>query len=163
MRLKLNLGTRFCESCGTFFFLCIKICITMERIMMKWLNYWWWLQSIEYVSTGNQLGSLTDWGRVTHICFNNLTILVSDKCLSPDRRQAIIWTNAWILLIGPLGSNFSEMLIKIHTFSFNKMYSKMSSGKRRSFCLSLNVLILLYPVRIARGSLHKGYSCCYQA
>ena len=34
------------------------------------------------------------------------------------RRQAIIWTNAGILLIGPLGTNFSEILIEIHIFSF---------------------------------------------
>ena len=33
----------------------------------------------------------------------------SDNGLSPDRRQVIIWTNAGILLIGPLGTNFSEM------------------------------------------------------
>ena len=31
------------------------------------------------------------------------------------RRQAIIWTNA-ILLIGPLETNFTEILIEIHTF-----------------------------------------------
>ena len=31
----------------------------------------------------------------------------SDNGLSPDQCQAIIWTNAGILLIGPLGTNFS--------------------------------------------------------
>ena len=56
---------------------------------------------------------LTHWGRVTHICVNKLTIIVSDNGLSPGRRQAIIWNNAGILLIGPLGINFSEILIKI--------------------------------------------------
>ena len=86
--------------------------------------------------------SLTHWGRVTHICVGKLTIIGSDKSLSPDRRQAIIWTNAGILLIGPLGTNVSETLIKIHTFSFQKMHLKMSSGKWRPFCLGLNVLIL---------------------
>ena len=30
--------------------------------------------------------------------------------------QAIIWTNAEILLIGPLGTNYDEMLIKIQQF-----------------------------------------------
>ena len=43
----------------------------------------------------------THWGRVTHICINKLTIVGSDNGLSPGRRQAIIWTNAGILLIGP--------------------------------------------------------------
>ena len=53
---------------------------------------------------------LTHWGRVTHICIGKLTIIGSDNGLSPGRRQAIIWTNAAILLIGPLGTNFSEIL-----------------------------------------------------
>ena len=52
---------------------------------------------------------LTHWGRVTHICVGNLTIIGSDNGLSPGRRQAIIWTNAGILLFGPLGSNSSDI------------------------------------------------------
>ena len=59
---------------------------------------------------------LTLWGQVTHICVGNLTIIGSDNGLSPGRRQAITWTNVGILLIGPPGTNFSEMLIEIHTF-----------------------------------------------
>ena len=84
--------------------------------------------------------SLTDWGRVTHICVSNLTIIGSDNDLSPDRRQAIIWTNAGILLICPLGTNFSEILIEILTFSFKKMRLKVSSARWRPFCLCRNVL-----------------------
>ena len=86
---------------------------------------------------------LTHWGRVTHICVSNLTITSSDNGLSPGRRQAIIWTNAGILLIGPLGTNFSEILIEINTFSFKKMRLKMPSAKWRPFCLGLNELIWL--------------------
>ena len=82
---------------------------------------------------------LTHWGRETHICVSKLTIVASDNGLSPGRRQAIIWTNAGILLIGPLGTNFNEILITIHTFSFKKMHLKMSSAKWRPFCLGLNV------------------------
>ena len=70
----------------------------------------------------------------------NLTIIGSDDSLSPGRRQAIIWTNAGILLIWTLGTNFSETLTEIHTFSFEKMYLKMSSAKWRQRCLGLNVL-----------------------
>ena len=87
-----------------------------------------------------RIHQLTHWGRVTHICVANLTIIGSDNGLSPSRRQAIIWTNAGILLIGPLWTNFREILIKIITFSFKKMRSKVSSGKGRPSCLSLNVL-----------------------
>ena len=65
---------------------------------------------------------LTHWGRVTHICVSEIIIIGSDNGSSPSRRQAIIWTNAGILLIGPLGTNFSEILIGIHTFSFKKMH-----------------------------------------
>ena len=52
---------------------------------------------------------LTHWGRVTHICVSKLAIIGSDNGLSPGRRQAIIWTNAGIMVIGPLGTNFSEI------------------------------------------------------
>ena len=47
-------------------------------------------------------------GRVTHICVSKLTIIGWDNGLLPDRRQAITWTNDEILLIGPLGANFSK-------------------------------------------------------
>ena len=83
----------------------------------------------------------THWGWVMHICVGNPTIIGSDNGLSsPGWSQEIIYTNAGILLIGPLGTNFSEILIKILTFSFNKMHLKMLSAEWRPFCLSLNVL-----------------------
>ena len=50
---------------------------------------------------------------MTQICVSKLTIIGSDNGLSPGRRQAIIWTNAGILLMRPLGTNFNEMLIEI--------------------------------------------------
>ena len=81
---------------------------------------------------------LTHWGRVMHKCVSKLTTIGSDNGSSPVRRQAIIWTNAGILLIGPLGTNFSEILIEIHIFSFKKMHLKTSSAKWRLFCLGLN-------------------------
>ena len=87
-----------------------------------------------------QFSSLTHWGRVTHICVSNLTIIGSANGLTPGRRQAIIWTNAGILSIRPAGTNFSETLIEIDVFSFKKMHLKMSSGKWRPFRLGLNVL-----------------------
>ena len=84
--------------------------------------------------------TLTRWDRVTHICVSKLTTIGSDNGLSPGRRQAIMWTNAGILLIGTLGTNFNEILSEIHTFSFKKMYLKISFAKWRPFCLGLNVL-----------------------
>ena len=73
----------------------------------------------------------THWGRVMHICFSKLTITGWDNGLSPGQPQAFIWTNAGILSIRPLGANFNEILIKIHTFSFNKIHLKLSSVKSR--------------------------------
>ena len=86
---------------------------------------------------------LTHWGRVTHICISKLTILGLDNGLLPGRRQVIIWTNAGIFLIPTLGTNFSEILGEIHSFSFKKMHLKMSSAKGRLFSLSLNELRVL--------------------
>ena len=87
------------------------------------------------LSEGNPpvTGWLTHWGRVAHLCVGKINIIGSDNGLSPRRRQAIIWTIAGILLIGPLGTNFSEILIGIQTFSFTKMHLKMSSAKWRPF------------------------------
>ena len=53
--------------------------------------------------------------------------------LSPIRHQIIIQTNARLLSIGPLGTNVSEILIKIINFSFTKIHLKMSSAKWRPF------------------------------
>ena len=95
--------------------------------------------------------SLTHRGRVMHICIGNLATIGSDNGLSPRRRQAIIWTKAGILLIGPWGTNFSEILISIQSFSFKKMHLKMASAKWRPFCLGLNVLSFQMPVPHTHG------------
>ena len=73
---------------------------------------------------------------------SKLTIFGSDNGLSPGRRQAIIWTNAGIMLIRTLGTNFSWILTEILTFAFKKMRLKSSSANWRPSCLGLNVLIL---------------------
>ena len=102
------------------------------------------LEQNSSISTANALEllqyCLTHWGRVTHICVSKLIIIGSDNGLSPGRRQAIIWTNNGILLIGPLGTNFSEILFGIQTFSFKKMHLNVSSAKWRPLCLGLNEL-----------------------
>ena len=67
---------------------------------------------------------LTHWGRVTYICISKLITIGSDNGLSPSRRQAIIWTNAGMLLIGPLGTNFGVFLIGIQILHWRKCISK---------------------------------------
>ena len=111
-------------------------------VLCRHFEYTWSIISwYHVVSVLADCVALTHWGRVTHICVSKLSIIGSDNGLSPGRRQPIIWTNAGILLIRTLGINFSEILSEIHAFSFKKMHLKMSSAKRRPFCLGLNVLI----------------------
>ena len=79
------------------------------------------------------------WRNTCHVpcpnltCVGKLTTIGSDNGLSPGQRQAIIRTIAGTLLIGPLGTNFSDILIRIQTFSFKKMHLKMWSAKWRPF------------------------------
>ena len=99
----------------------------------------WWSQSaLMQVMACFLFGKpLPHWGRVTHICISKLTIVGSDNGLLPGWRQTIIWTNAGMLLIGPLGTSFSETLIEIYIFSFKKMHLQLSSRKWRPLCLVL--------------------------
>ena len=99
-----------------------------------------WQMSLAFYFHNTFILPLTHWDRATHICVSNLTIIASDNGLSPGRRQAIIWTSAGMLLIGPLGTNFSEILVEIVAFSFKKTRLKVSSAKWRPCCLGLNVL-----------------------
>ena len=72
------------------------------------------------------------------MCFGELIINGLDNGLSPGQRQAIIRTNVGILLIGPLETNSSEILIGIQTFSFMKMHLKMSAiFVLASMCLTI--------------------------
>ena len=83
----------------------------------------------------------------------NWVIVGSDNSLWPVQRKAIIWTNAGMLLIGPLRTHFTEILIEIQTFSLRKIRLKMSFAKCCSFRLGLNVLTAL-PGSMARR--HRG-------
>ena len=60
-------------------------------------------------------------------------------------------TNAGILLIGTLGTNFSEILIGIQTFSFEEMHFKMLSAKWRP-CVSASMLLT--------NTYGTGYNMC---
>ena len=77
---------------------------------------------------------LTQRDRVTHICVSKLTNTGSDNCLSPGRRQAIIWTNAGILLIRTSGTNLGGILIEIDTFPFKNMHLETPSAKWGPLC-----------------------------
>ena len=65
----------------------------------------------------------------------------SDNGLSPSQCQAIIWTNAGLLSIGPKGSNFSEISIKKKTFHSQKRIWKYHLGYWQPFCPGEDELI----------------------
>ena len=94
----------------------------------------WSPYKINMLSNSGWNSSLTHWGRVMHICVSKLNIIGSDNGLLHGRCQAITWTNANLLSIGPLETNFSEILIEILTFLFIKMHLNMSSVKWWPFC-----------------------------
>ena len=48
------------------------------------------------------------------------------------RHQAINWTNADLLSIGPLGTKFSGIQTKIQSFSFMEMHINMPSMKQET-------------------------------
>ena len=120
----------------------------LYSILLSLLNRMWIIdhclglgnETMAYVVCPIVFHSSTVWGRVTQIYVCKLTTIVSNNILSPGRRQAIIWTKAGILLIGPFGTDFSAILIEIYIHSFKKMHVKLSSGDWRPYCLGLNVL-----------------------
>ena len=104
---------------------------------------------------------LTNRGR---IYISKLSIIGSDNILLPGRRQAIIWTNAAILLIETLGTIFSEIWSEIHIFYFKKMHLKMSSAKWRSYYIGLDVThdqSILALVNLARNHPTKWFTKNY--
>ena len=65
-----------------------------------------------------------------------------------------------MLLIGPLETNFSEMLI--HIFSFKKMHLKLLPGKRQPFVSGLNVFnvsldMVKWVINASDGLSHQSY------
>ena len=53
------------------------------------------------------------------------SLILIIACLLPGQSQNIIWTDAAISLIKPLETNFNEILIEIHIFSFKKLHLKI--------------------------------------
>ena len=102
---------------------------------------------------------------ITNISFNTLMRLCdayigSDKCLLPGRRQAIIRTSDGILLIGPSGTNFSE--IEIY-FLLTKCIWKCHLENGGHF-VSASMCYMLYcthlPIKyVVLGELDGHWSC----
>ena len=69
----------------------------------------------------------------------------SDNGLSPIQRQTIIWTSAGLLPIGPLGTTFSVILIKLKKYS-RKWIWKDRLWKGSHFVQGRWVNIIVIPV-----------------
>ena len=94
---------------------------------------------------------------MTHICVCKLTIIGSHDRLLPWRRQAIVWANAGISLIEPLGTNFSEILnwkIFIQESAFENVVCKMSAILSRPQCVKYVSVELLMIVTISDVLVH---------
>ena len=101
----------------------IYACVITKMLLICWCGKRWrW-----------DINRLTRRGRMTHTCLSELINIGSDNGSSPGMPQAIICTNAGIMLSNPYGTNFNEILIESHILLFKKMQLKISSGKWRSF------------------------------
>ena len=82
----------------------------------------------------------------------------SIQIMVPDLRQTIIRTNDDLLLSKSIGTNFSDIWIKIPQFSFKKLNIKMSV-QFQPFCLGINMLTLACYIVVhglTRSSLIHG-------
>ena len=77
------------------------------------------------------------------ICVSKLTKFGSNNGLWSCRRQAIIWTNAGILLIRTLGTIFSKISSEIRVILFKKMHFKMASILSRSQCVNSSTEVVI--------------------
>ena len=105
---------------------------------------------VVFRNLGNEIwncrGKLTHWCGVTHICISKLTTI--------GRCQAIIWTQAGILFIRTVETNFSEMLDEIRPFSFKECTWKcrLRNGVHfvsASMCQNISLSILNTAIRQA--------------
>ena len=123
-------------------------CVNTQSMTVSYKISW---TKLDWYKKNKKNNSNNSYRNLVYIIINSLrlsasvnyTIIGSDNGLLPGWHQAIIWTNAGVLLTGLLGTNLSEILIEIYTFSFKKMHLKMLLGKWQPFCLGLNVLAWL--------------------
>ena len=113
-----------------------------EPVMLAtihYLNQWCWQQSIIWTSDEPMMLCCFYNSPAPSAAYmsGNQVSIASDNGLSPIQHKAIMQTNAGLLLIEPLGMNFSEILIKIQNFSFTKMHPKTLPAKCQPFCLGV--------------------------
>ena len=96
--------------------------------------------------------------------------------MSTGRRQATVWNNAGLLLIGPLGINVSEIVIEINTSSITKIHLNVpitqgdatifpshrasSAGRWFLYEAVLNKLLNKKPAPVIRNTLALVWRHC---
>ena len=98
-----------------------------------------------------------------YICASKLTIIGTDNDLSLGRRQAIIWTNAGILLTRNFRTDVSESLSKIHTFSFTQMSLDICEMAATLFQSQCVILWNFYQVSNVKWGVFTEQICLWKA
>ena len=110
---------------GAFVYISRRTCIFCDGRKIMVASLWYNHLHQQIISLKWSLGNtshpswINHWGPVTYIRVAKGAIIGSDNGLSPDRRQAIIWTNAGTLLIQTIGTTFSEIFIR-NSFIFTE-------------------------------------------
>ena len=95
-----------------------------EKLRMLKTNIWVAVSESSSWHCFYKVYLLTHWGWVMHVCAINLVIFGSGSVLC----QAITWINIELLLFGPIGTNWTEMLTEILIFPLKKNNLKMSDN-----------------------------------
>ena len=104
----------FCNQCWDGWWSCTVIWITwssLSRVLRKAVKL-----KHSFTHLHSYMHCLTHWGWVMHLCLN-YAITNPDNGLSSVCQKAIILINAGLLWVGPIGTNFIEILIRILIFS----------------------------------------------
>ena len=117
---------------------CIIWCIWRQTLQKLWYAIFIGLNVVNVclcVACLHQIITASRPGR-KYVSVNKVNI-GSDNDLASVWHQAVLWTNVGVLLLEPLGTNFSEIWNKVQTYSYKKMSLKMLSAKWWSFCLKV--------------------------
>ena len=120
------------------------LCVIFKYMPMKYMKCTWlccdcWCSLSSLTHCGLRSMIMCQWvgSPLTHLP------LVPHICISELGQN---WFR-WLLSIGTLGPNSSEILLKIQNFSFTKMHQKISSAKWWPFCPGGDELrVVLLPV-----------------
>ena len=136
----------------------ISSLVVPSDMMMLTVRETWYQSVLHVTSVTNNTRCLNSCPPVPHICVSESGPHWSGNGLSPVSRQAIIWTNAGILIIRTLRTNFSEILsekyelnsyICIQENAFEKVVCEMVtilSRRRWVNTAQCNYSVILYHV-----------------